>query len=68
MNIGDYVLYIPDGDIGKVVNVRESPQAANQHAEPYHIEWHFCPNQSGWHSVYDVDGKQVIILLGGEEQ
>jgi len=67
--VGDYVIYIGDGDIGKVVNVRGSALTARQHEEPYYIEWHFCPNQNGWHRAYDADtGEREIILLGGEEQ
>ena len=66
-SVGDYVFYVHDGDIGVVVDVDHSAsrRASNMHSEPYYIEWHFHPEQSGWHSAFDHSelAEQVILPL-----
>tara|TARA_R110000824_G_scaffold202745_4_gene386957 strand:+ start:609 stop:833 length:225 start_codon:yes stop_codon:yes gene_type:complete len=62
--VGDYVMFIEDGDIGVVVEIDDDPTAP----EPYNIEWHFEPNQSGWHCAYRSEWQQnerLIVRFGG---
>ena len=64
--VGDYVLYILDGDIGIVSEVDHS-NAHGYRPEPYYIKWFLHPEQSGWHSAFDCDDSsyQVVVPLGG---
>ncbi len=55
LKVGDLVIWLPDGDIGVVVELDEV-EVANQHAdpyvdgyEPYHIQWFVDADSSGWH-------------------
>ncbi len=67
--VGDHVLYILDGDIGIVSEVDHSNAHGSQ-PEPYYIKWFLHPEQSGWHSAFDLDdsSKQVVIHLGGDNE
>ena len=59
--IGDHVLWLPDGDIGLVVDVDHSNSD-----EPFNIEWYMNPTQSGWHStIGDYGDGPAMVLLGG---
>ena len=59
--IGDHVLWLPDGDIGLVVDIDHSLTD-----EPYNIEWYLNPTQSGWHSTIGDHGNgPAMVLLGG---
>lgn len=59
--VGDYVLWILDGDIGKIVEVDHSCE------EPFKVEWFLTPSQSAWHSAFsDDDGhpSPAMVILG----
>ena len=61
--IGDYVLWIPDGDIGLGVDVDHFNAD-----EPFNIEWYINPSQSGWHSAFGALSRSHIpamVRLGG---
>jgi len=60
--IGDHVLWLPDGDIGLVVDVDHSLSD-----EPFKVEWYIQPNSSGWHSAYGEDRREpAMVRLGGD--
>jgi len=61
--IGDFVVWLPDGDVGLVIDIDRSREE-----EPFNIEWHLQPNQSGWHSAFNdrSDAKApAMVRLGG---
>ena len=61
--IGDVVLWLPDGDIGVIVDVDHSVAD-----EPFNVEWHIDPVASGWHSAYSdcaEDPVPAMVRLGG---
>lgn len=60
--IGEYVLWLEDGDIGLIIDVDNCTD------EPYNVDWLFNPGQSGWTSPYsDSHGAEPsMVVLGGE--
>ena len=63
--MGDYVLYILDGDVGIITDVDHRAPRPGDHLEPYYIEWFIHPEQSGWHSPLSfADGTEVLLRLG----
>ena len=65
--IGDFVLYLLDGDIGVVTDV--DPMLTGDGCdEPYHVEWYVDGDSSGWHSAFHTTtGERVMTLLGGRQ-
>lgn len=59
--VGDYVLYILDGDVGIITDV-DHANGGGYRPEPYYIEWFIHPEQSGWHSPLSADDEMEVML------
>ncbi len=58
--IGDFVLYLLDGDVGLILDVDPGSE------EPYNVKWYMHPGQSGWHSAHHSEHSEPIMIRLGE--